>query len=324
MRSVAQVTTVQSVLGDLPITEAGFGIVQFDPAGQRGLAAEIEARVLELSAQPGDSVAEGAVLLRLGPSSSAGVEIARVRRDADLATEAAARTRRLRADGLASDGDVQAAENAAKDQAALAESLEARVRELSALRAPVGGLVDEVLVGPGDLVAPGTALVRLASLEQLQARIGIEIEDATRLEPGAEVLLSSLDKVQVAVSSRIATIDYRVDPVTRMSTVLVPIPTRSGLLPGEAVRAEITVETRRGVVLVPRRSVFTDERGPYAFVANDGVASLRRVEVGATSGALTEIQAGMEVGEAVIVEGAAVLADGMQVREAPLAGAANP
>ena len=44
-----------------------------------------------------------------------------------------------------------------------------------------------ILAAPGDLIAPGTAIVQLASPSALQARLGIEVEDAPRVAVGASV-----------------------------------------------------------------------------------------------------------------------------------------
>jgi membrane fusion protein (multidrug efflux system) len=320
----AEVTITPATTGDLPVVVTGYGTVEFDPAGQRTLATEIEARVLALEALPGDVVKKGEVVLRLGPSSSTAVEIARVRRDALAAEAAAARARRLRTDGFASDGDVETAESAAKDFKTLADSLESRAGEISSLRAPIAGVVDALFVEPGDLVSPGAQLVRLASHDAVQARVGVEIEDAIRLSDGAPVRLSGIDGGGLTVDSVIRTIDYRVDPASRMTSVFVPIPPGQGLLSGEAVRAELTAEVRRGVVLAPRESVFVDETGPYVFVEVDGKAVLRRVETGVTVRGLTEMVSGLTAGEGVIVEGAAVLSDGMLVREAGAAAGTQP
>jgi membrane fusion protein (multidrug efflux system) len=70
-----------------------------------------------------------------------------------------------------------------------------------------------------------------------------------------------------------------------------------------------------GVVLVPRESVFVDETGSYVFVEDQGKATLRRIQTGITVHGSTEITGGLSPGEAVVVEGAAVLSDGMQVRQ---------
>ncbi len=311
---VALVTLADVKSGDLPETVSGYGSVEFDPSKQHTINAEIEARVLEIMAVPGDTVEKDQIVLRLGPSSVAGVEMARARRDAVAAQAAADRANRLREDGLASDADVEAAETNARDLAALAASLENRTSAVRSLRAPIAGVVDAVLVEPGDLVAPGLMIARLASADAIQARIGIEIEDASRLKPGDAVSLSALDASSAAVETVIRAIDTRVDPGTRMANALVAVPAGQGFLPGEAVRAEIVVAIHEGALFVPRQAVFRDETGTYVFVADKALATLTRVETGLTSGNRTEIISGLTAGQSVVTDGAAILSDGMKLR----------
>ena len=124
-------------------------------------------------------------------------------------------------------------------------------------------------------------------------------------------------EIEAALGSLGATvdgIDYRVDPTSRSASVYVLVPQNAGMLPGEAVRAEITTGVRANVVLVPRHSVFLDESGWFLFVAKDGVAELHRVETGLTVGESTEITSGVAAGDTVVVEGGAILTDGMKVR----------
>ncbi|NQV86165.1 MAG: hypothetical protein HQ492_03715 [Woeseiaceae bacterium] len=99
-----------------------------------------------------------------------------------------------------------------------------------------------------------------------------------------------------------------------MTSIYVAIPPGSGFFAGQAVRAELTAEVRQAVVVVPRQSVFADELGHYVFIEVDGKANLRRVEPGTTVFNKTEIVSGIAAGDTVIVEGAAILANGMKVR----------
>jgi membrane fusion protein, multidrug efflux system len=313
---VALVTTARAVRGDMSDIVTGFGTVEFDPASLHILNAEIEARVLDHNVRPGDRITQGQVVLRLGPSTAASVEIVRARREANAAEAIAERTKRLRADGLASDADIEAALSAARNRTALAVSLEARVSLMRELRSPIDGIVDAILVKPGDLVVPGAIMVRLASPGAIQVRIGIEIEDAARLRSGAVVLLWPLDDRGIEIHAVIRIIDTRIDPSTRMAAALVTIPPGAGVLPGEAVRAGIIADNKSGVIIAPRQSVFSDETGEYVYVVDNNVAVLHRVRTGLTSADETEIISGVEVGSILIVEGAGILSDGMKVRTA--------
>ncbi|MCB1845550.1 MAG: efflux RND transporter periplasmic adaptor subunit [Halioglobus sp.] len=311
---VAEVTTQIVTTTDLPVIIIGYGTVEFDPKGQRTLTSEIEASVLELTALPGDAVRSGDAVVRLVPSSNAGVDVARARRDANAASAAAERTKRLRADGLASDADVEAGVVAARDLEALAASLESRAGAISALTSPIDGVVDAILVEPGALVSAGTALARIASPGSIQARIGVEIEDVGTLLIGDDVRIEGFYKSATATDSTIRMIDQRVDPATRVTYIYVFIPPASGFLSGQAVRAALTADVRRGVMVAPRQSIFADERGKYVFIDVDGKAGLRRVETGVTVADQTEIVSGIATGDAVVVEGAAILTDGMKIR----------
>lgn len=310
---VAKVTYTPVVTSDMSETVTNFGIVEFDPAGQSTLNAEIEARVLDIEAQPGEQVKRGQVVLRLVPSSVAGAELIRARRDANAATAAAERAKRLRSDGLASDAEVESAENSAANQTALADNLEASAGSIQALRSPIDGLVDALFVEPNDLVASGAMMARLASPSATQARIGIESLDVARLATGDKVTLTSMNGVIEPAVTVIRVIDARIDPQTRMATALVSIPKDLGFLAGEAVRAEIIVATKKNVLIAARQSVFSDENGDYVFVAENDVALLRRVVTGLTNKDQTEIVSGLKSGETLIVEGAAILSDGMKI-----------
>jgi membrane fusion protein (multidrug efflux system) len=310
---VARVSLQPATVADLPIVVQCYGAVEFDPLQIRTLNTEIEARVLALDVAPGEPVARDQVIARLAPSSAGNTELEQARTDALNARKTAARSHRLRSDGLASDADVEAAETAASDAAALASGLESRSAAIQALRAPVDGVVDELPAAVGELLPPGSAIARLAVPDTLQARLGIDVGDVRAVHDGQPVQLRSLDRGEVRLDAVVALADRRVDPVTRMATALVPLPAGAEFLAGEAVRASIVVGTRSAVVTVPRAAVLEDESGPYVYVASDGSAALRRIQTGLTSGERTEVRSGLVAGEMIVVNGAAALSDGMRI-----------
>ena len=91
-------------------------------------------------------------------------------------------------------------------------------------------------------------------------------------------------------------------------------PPRSGLLPGEVLRADIVVATRTHVVTVPRAALLYAGEQPYLFIAAGAKAQRRDVKIGAQDGEVVEIIAGVKAGEPVVVAGNSVLEDGMGIR----------
>ncbi|KCZ51936.1 efflux RND transporter periplasmic adaptor subunit [Henriciella sp. AS95] len=310
---VARVSTAPAVRGDLPLNVIGYGTVQFDPSRQQVLTTQIESRVAETLVQPGATVDAGSPLLRLAPSSASSLDLTQALADAAGARDELARQQRLRADGLASDGDVERAQTSANDLTARANTLSRNIGDVRTLSAQSSGVVDAVLVSPGDVVPAGSPLVRLSEPDAIQARINFELEDATRLASGDVVHLTGLDGGTHLTDAAIATIDLRVDPATRMTSIIVPLPPGNGFLAGEAVRATAVGDTKSQVILTPRSAVFTDEQGDYVFIDQQGKAERRRVESGETNGDLTEIVSGVSEGEQVVIKGGAILSDGMKL-----------
>jgi RND family efflux transporter MFP subunit len=297
----------------LHLTVTGYGTVEFDPSRQQVLSTQIESRVVETLVQVGANIDKGEPLLRLAPSSASSLDLTQALADASAARDEFERQRRLRADGLASDADVERAQTAANDLTARANSLSSTVGAVRTVSAPSAGIVDAVLVSPGDVVAASSPLIRLPEPGAIQARINLELEDATRLAVGDPIHLAGLDGGSHVADAKISAVDLRVDPATRMTSVLVPLPAGLGFLAGEAVRASVVADTKSNVVLVPRPAVFTDEQGDYVFVDNGAVAERRRVDSGASDGALTEIISGVSPGDLVVTEGGAILSDGMKL-----------
>lgn len=314
---VAQVRTAPVALADLDETITAYGQVEFDAAGLRALAAPFEAQVIQIHVRVGQSVSAGQPVVTLGASPQTRLDLDRLAREAQVAEAEAARLRRLRADGLASDAEVQTASATAQT----ARQASANLRRLTqggrlTLTAPAAGVIDALPSSPGSLTPAGTVVASLGAAGRLNARLGVEVEDAQRLRAGAPLTLTGLHDQGGSAASRIASIDRRVDPTTRLAALLAPVPPGAPLLPGEAIKAQVVVATRNGVLTAPRTAILYDGETPYVFVVVGGKAARRPVQVGLEQSDRVELVSGLRPGDRVVIEGGPSLTDGMAVREA--------
>ncbi|QFU32387.1 MULTISPECIES: efflux RND transporter periplasmic adaptor subunit [unclassified Brevundimonas] len=317
---VAQVRTAPVVRADLDETVTAYGQVEFDPAGLRALTAPFEAQVAQVHVRVGQSVSAGQPIVTLTASPQTRLDLGRLAREAQVAASEAERLGRLRSDGLAGDAEVQTATATAQTARQASANLQSLTRGGQVtLSAPVAGIVDAVPSSPGSLVPAGSVVANLGAAGRLNARIGIEVEDAQRLRSGSVVMLMGLHDQGGTAPSRVASIDRRVDPATRLAALLVPLPAAGVLLPGEAVRADVVVGTRIGVLTVPRAAVLYDGETPYVFVVSAGKAVRRPVQVGLELTDRVELTSGVQANEQVVIEGGPSLSDGMAVREAAAA-----
>ena len=322
--TVAAVRTAPAETKALLETVTAYGQAEFNPSAVRTLTATFEAQVDQVHVNLGQAVGAGQPIVTLIASPATRLDLDRFAREAVVAGAEAARLQRLRADGLASDAEVATAVAAA----ATAREASSNLRRLTGggrvtLTAPAAGVIDNLPASPGTLVAAGGLVASVASTRLLNARLGVEVEDAQRIQPGAAIRLTGLHEDGAAVEARAASVDRRVDPATRLAAVIVALPSGSPVLPGEALKGEIVVGEQAAAVVVPRAALYEGDQ-PYVFVVARNLASRRPVSVGLEQADLVQLASGVRVGERVVIEGGPSLSDGMSVREAPAAPAAKP
>ncbi|MBN8716569.1 efflux RND transporter periplasmic adaptor subunit [Thermomonas sp.] len=308
----ALVTLATAERGAVAQTITVYGQVEAGSDSQRMLAAPVEALVAAIEAPAGSHVRQGQRIVRLQPSPATRAQWQSAVAEAQAAREALARTQRLRADGLASQAEVEAAQARLTTAEAQRSTLQARLAQLD-LRAPAAGDVQRVLVNVGDLLAPGTPVASLAVSGAGVARFGIDPAQIGSLQVGAPVQVQPLDG-RPPLAANVRSLSRAIDPQTRLATFLVDIPAGDAPSPGQPLTAQVAVASDRNAVVVPYAALLDDAGQPYVYVVNDGTAHRRDVRVGPTDGRRAAILSGVRAGEQVVVAGGTALEDGLKVR----------
>ncbi len=288
-----------------------YGAADDGSGGERTLTTPIESTVIEIVARPGARVAAGAVVARLRPTPAAALERTRAAADVGTTAAALARARRLRADGLVSDAEVETARAAATTAATTDSSL--RVRDAAlVLRAPVAATVTAVVANPGDQLAAGAVVARLAIAGGVRARFGIDPELARHVARGAPIAIRP-GGTSPELAAHVTDIDPTADPVTRLATVFADLPLAAHIASGETLSGTLVTNRSSGVG-VADAALLDDGGQAFVFVVRDGVARRRDVTVGSSDGGQTAIVRGIAAGDMVVTSGGTALEDGMAVR----------
>jgi len=312
-KPVALVSLAQAQQGVIAETVTVYGAVEPGAMGKHVLAAPTEATVVAIDAPVGTQVHAGQVVMRLAPSPTAKLDYAKAASDATTAQAAYARAQRLRADGLASDADVETARSAAQSASATRASLGARNGAL-ALRAPAAGFVDSIASSPGDLVAAGTAVASIAGSGNLRARFGVDPALAAKVGKGAVLRVTGPNGVPF--SATVQSVDPVVDPTTKLAAIFANVPAGAGIGANSALNARLTLggNTSGAALTVPYAALLDDAGQPYVYVVAGGIAHRRDVAIGPVSGDRVAILKGVKPGDQVVVQGGTALEDGMKVR----------
>ncbi len=273
------------------------------------LTAQTSGRVAAIYYGVNDFVPAGAVLLRLRATiqrASLGQARAALRAAEARAIETTQRYRRIRTlyeqrvVPKADFDQVTAAHNAALAavNAARAELAAAAAGVgYTAVRAPYASVVVARRVEVGEAVAPGTALMRVASLRRLRVRVSVPQSLAgtiRRLGKATVYLAGRVLEARRVVVFPAATAGSNTFPVR------VSLPPRvAGLYPGMIVRVRFPTGRRRELLIpvsaVVRRSAVT---AVYLVQAN-GNTLLQQVRLGRRIGAEVEVLSGLVGGERV-------------------------
>ncbi|MEP9360384.1 efflux RND transporter periplasmic adaptor subunit [Sphingomonas sp. KR3-1] len=310
---VAQVKTAPAELGATASEVAVYGVAEAGPGGEHALVAPAEAIVDRIVSPNGTAVRDGQVILTLRPSRATATDLAKAASDAQAADAALARAKRLRADGLVSDAEVETARAAGQVAHATLGNL-GMSRGGVALRAPVSGVVQGLTAKNGDQLAAGTTAAVVVAQGNLRARLGVDPALVQRVHPGQPLQLQSVSG-DARASVTVAGVDGQVDATTRLSAVYANLPAAFPVAPGEALRGSLVLAQQASGITIPYAALLDDGGKSYVFVVKGGVAHQQDVLPGSSSGDRIRILNGLAQGDRVVTEGGTALEDGAKVRE---------
>ncbi len=310
-RTAAEVTRVT---GELSVNEDRYAEV----------GPPIDARVVELRAEPGRQVRAGDVLAIL---QSPELGRARAERDTaasrvELATTSLERKRSLGEGRIVPKREIQDAE---ADLAGAQAELSAASAALSALGAsaqttgdpsqfpltsPVSGVVIERSVVRGQVVTNQSTAFRVGDLTTLWMIAHAFERDAVRVDKGAKVSIELAAFPGQTFEGVVALVGRHVESESRTVPVRIEIANPDGTLrPGMSGSALLPVSNDgRAIVSLPVAAVQRLDDAWVVFLPKDeGELEVRKVGRGRDLSGEVEIVSGLKVGEIVVIDGAFLL-----------------
>lgn len=195
----------------------------------------------------------------------------------------------------------------------------------SRILAPFSGRVGLRRVSPGSFVNNATVITTLDDVSTIKLDFSVPETFLTVVEDGMTIIAKSVVYPDRVFEGRVASIDTRLDPVSRAVQVRAVIPNEDGAIkPGMFMT--IDLQRSRGAVLVaPEQAIVPEGSMQYVFVVNDGIAEKRAVTLGRRIPGYVVISDGLSAGETVVTEGTGKLREGSAVESLNSAAATtNP
>jgi RND family efflux transporter MFP subunit len=175
------------------------------------------------------------------------------------------------------------------------------------LRAPIAGVVAEVLAALGAAYDEGAPLFRIVRTDEVELQAQLPASDAP--------LGAAVDEIALEIPGRPDPLAVKfdhmhfagiIDPKTRSLPVQFDVDNRAGqLLIGQTLTAILYTGRRERMTTVPKDALLMEAGRPYVFVQTGGESFARRyVDIATRDGDRVGVRSGVKPGERVVTRGA--------------------
>ncbi len=167
---------------------------------------------------------------------------------------------------------------------------------------PINGTIIETNVRKDDKVLAGNTLATVADLKNLIIKAMVDEIDVNEVAVGQKVKITSdaFAAEIIGEVSFIAPTGTKEGNINKYKTEI-KINNKDNILrPGMFVNTEIITNTKDNVVVLPSIAIIEDGENNYVYIAKDGVAKKRNIEIGLKNISKAEVH-GIESGEKVII-----------------------
>lgn len=329
---------------DVDVNSAFSGEVRARVESRLGF--RVGGKIIQRNVDVGTPVRRGQVLMQLDPQdlklaqaqALAGLRAAETTRD--LARAELKRYQELREKNFVSqavlDTKVSAfkAAQASVDSSDAAYSGQTNQAAYASLVADIDGVVTAVDAEVGQVVAPGTPVVRVAKSGEREIVIGLPEDKVETLRRVPDVQVRLWANPGVVAAGKIREISPVADPSTRTYTVKVQIPdSMSEAKLGMTAVVQFASKTAAPRIKVPLTALYYEKSASSVWLVENGAVRLVPVTIGTAAGNDIVLDGGVKAGQTIVTAGVNLLKPGQRVhilgqetaaaKAAPAAGAAK-
>ena len=313
------VRTVSVGAGDTPMARDYSGEVR--ARSESTLAFRIPGKLTMRLADVGSSVSKGQALARLDPSD-ASLQVTQAETQRAMAAADAARYRDLRSKNFVSQAALDARETALAGSEAQA-GLARNQATYTTLFADRSGVIAQAMAEPGQVVAAGQPVFRLAPDGEREIAISLPETDVGKIKVGQSATVTLWAKGDTKIKGTVREISPAADPLTRTYPARIRLSGVDARLPlGMTATVNFVASTNQSALVVPLTAIFQDgNKAAVWLVGADNAVSLVPVKVTAYTDTGAVIGEGLKGGERIAAAGVNRLIAGEKVRVIDEAGA---
>ena len=187
--------------------------------------------------------------------------------------------------------------------------------ENTSVKAPIKGTISALNVVQGQMAASSQIAATIVEMDRVYLQVSVVENIVTKLVEGEKVQVKVSALSDEYIESVIDYISPTADPRSQLYSVRVYIENaENSIKPGMTGEVRLALDKVESAIVVKTDAVLEEGDSYYVFVVEGDKAVIREVVTGIDTGNLVEIKEGLNVGEALIVEGQHYVSDGGAVR----------
>jgi len=255
----------------------------------------------------GQRVAKGDLIVSLNTSILEN-SIAEVKLGLDLATKVFDKQKALWEQNIGSEIQYLEAKNNKERLEYSLKTLQAQL-DMSLVKAPFSGIVDDIYSKEGELASPSAPLVYLVNLDKLKIEADVTENILTKIHVGDMVTIKFPTYSDIVLNAPIKRIGNAIDQKTRTIKVEIWLDNvRGQIKPNQIAMLSIKDFESKNALVVPSIVLKQDSKGTFLFVASKNeagktVATKTYVETSLSYNDRTMVTKGLDKGQQVITAG---------------------
>jgi membrane fusion protein, multidrug efflux system len=202
------------------------------------------------------------------------------------------------------------------------ESLEKQLQglkeqsDMMKVKAPIGGVIDEVQVKVGENIAPGMPAARIVNNSDLKLVADVSEAYVTDVKKGDKVIIN-VPEIRKEIIGQVSFVGRNIDPLSRTFTVEVNLKSQPELRPNMSATIKVVFNTAAEAIVVPVNVIQTLNNEKVVYIAEkDGTKTVARKKVVTVDGVynnMAQVQ-GLKGGDQIITFGYQGLNDGEVIK----------
>jgi len=204
------------------------------------------------------------------------------------------------------------------------ESLESRIKSMEAqlnmsrIKAPVSGTIDDVRLKLGEMASPGMSGVRVVNMNKMKVVANVSDTYIANIKKG-DVVKVELPDVSLVLDAKVTFVAKVINPQNRSFKVEVALPNKDNLIrPNMVAKIKINDEKKDDVLVISSNLVKRTGNEKFIMVAekenNVWVAKKRTITTGNEYNGKTIVMSGLSKGDMIITAGQNDVVEGQSVK----------